>query len=370
MNIARMHTIARRVIIQFRRDRRTLGLVFVAPIVIITLLAYLMRSTSGNIELALVNEDGGPAGQTVSAALKSSDTLHIQEMPRGEAERALKDGRVRAVVVLDSTVTQTLLTERRLRLQLQLEGSNPTDTASVMQALSQTVQKALEASAAASGGLAAPRVDLATSYLYGGPQFDILDLFAPAYITFFIFFLVFLLTCVSFLRERMQGTMERLMATPAGRAEIVLGYTIGFGVFALAQSLVILLWSVYVLAIDYVGSLLVVFLLEALLAVVAVGMGIFLSIFARNELQAVQFIPIVILPQAFLSGFLWPIQDMPGWLQPFSYAMPMTYGIRALRDVMVKGFGFTQILPDVGILTVLAAATLVLAALSLRREIA
>ena len=109
---------------------------------------------------------------------------------------------------------------------------------------------------------------------------------------------------------------------------------------------------------------------EALLAVVAVGMGIFLSIFARNELQAVQFIPIVILPQAFLSGFLWPIQDMPGWLQPFSYVMPMTYGIRALRDVMVKGFGFTQILPDVGILTVLAAATLVLAALSLRREIA
>jgi ABC-2 type transport system permease protein len=168
----------------------------------------------------------------------------------------------------------------------------------------------------------------------------------------------------------MQGTMERLMATPAGRGEIVVGYTLGFGIFALIQSLVILLWSVYVLNIHHVGSLLVIFLIEAILTVVAVGMGIFLSIFARNELQAVQFIPIVIVPQAFLSGFMWPIKDMPGWLQPFAYVMPMTYGIRALRDVMIKGFSLLEIAPDLTILTILALATLALAALSLRREIA
>lgn len=370
MNITRMRMIALRVINQFRRDRRTLGLVFVVPIVMISLLGLLLRSTAGDINLAIVNEDAGMVGAAVTAAMKSNDALLVSELSRNAAEDALRNGSVDAVVTLGAGTTQSLASERTLRLQIRLEGSNPAGTAAVMQALSQTTQKAIETASRASGGLAVPRVDIETSYLYGGPQFDMLDLFAPAYISFFIFFLVFLLTCVSFLRERMQGTMERLMATPAGRGEIVLGYTLGFGVFALAQSLLVLLWTVYVLKIDYVGSLLVVFLIEAVLTVVAVGMGIFLSIFARNELQAVQFIPIVIIPQAFLSGLLWSIEDLPSWLQPLAYVMPMTYGVRALNDVMIKGFSIVQIAPDLTILTLIAMATLFLAAISLRREIA
>jgi len=375
MNIARLRMIARRVITQFRRDHRTMGLVFVVPVIIITLLAFLVRSTAGDISLGVVNEDAGiagglGAGQMLTTALKANEKLLISEMSRAEAEAALKDGRIKAAVILGADLSRTVATEHQLRLQLLLEGSNPTDTMAVMQALSQTAQKALDSVTSPLRPSGAPAIDIETSYLYGGPQFDELDLFAPAYICFFIFFLVFLLTCVSFLRERMQGTMERLMATPAGRGEIVLGYTVGFGVFALVQSLLILLWSVYVLNIHYVGSLVLVFFVEAILTVVAVGMGIFLSIFARNELQAIQFIPIVIIPQAFLSGFVWPIKDMPNWLQPFSYVMPMTYGIRALRDVMVKGFGLLAIAPDLTILACLAVGTLVLAALSLRREIA
>jgi len=370
MNISRMAMVAHRVVTQFRRDRRTLGLVFVAPILIVSLLGLLMRSEAGAIRLALVNEDAGLAGPVVAAALKNNDALQISELSRAAAEQALRSGDVKAIVVLSPALTQSLMSERRLPLQIQIEGSNPVDTGAVMQALSQTAQKAMQTVSSAAGGLAIPRVDIETTYLYGGPQYDMLDLFAPAYISFFIFFLVFLLTCVSFLRERMQGTMERLMATPAGRGEIVLGYALGFGFFALVQSLVILLWSVYVLDIDYAGSLVVVFVIEVVLTLVAVGMGIFLSIFARNELQAVQFIPIVILPQAFLSGFIWNIADMPGWLQPFAYIMPMTYGIRALRDVMVKGLSVVQIAPDLTILVALAAGTLLLAAVSLRREIA
>lgn len=374
MNIARTGMIARRVAIQFRRDHRTLALIFVVPIVMITLLAFLMRSTAGPISLAVVNQDAGilgkaGAGQVFATVLKAAEKLTVTDMTESEAEAAMKDGRIKAAIILAPDLTSTLLSQRRLSFTLKLEGSNPTDTMAVMQALSQTAQKAIDMVAGAAGS-ATPVIDIQTRYLYGGPQFDILDLFAPAYISFFIFFLVFLLTCVSFLRERMQGTMERLMATPAGRGEIVTGYTLGFSIFALIQSLLVLLWSVYVLNVHYVGSLLVIFLIEAILTAVAVGMGIFLSIFARNELQAVQFIPIVIIPQAFLSGFLWPIKDMPNWLQPFANIMPMTYGIRALRDVMIKGFDIVQVAPDLTVLVLLGVAMLALAALSLQREIA
>jgi ABC-2 type transport system permease protein len=375
MNATRIRMIAQRVVLQFRRDHRTMGLLFVVPIVMITLFAVLIRSSSAQVALGVVNEDAGivggaGAGSVFVTAIKANERVTASEMSRAEAEQALKDGRIKAAVVLGQDLTRTLIAERKLHIELLLEGSNPTDTMAVMQALSQTAQRAIDMASSPlrlSGG---PAIDIATRYLYGGPEFDSLDLFAPAYIPFFVFFFVFLLTSVSFLRERMQGTLERLMATPAGRGEIVVGYTLGFGVFALVQSLVILLWSVYVLDITYVGNLAVIFLVEAVLTVVAVGMGIFLSIFARNELQAIQFIPIVILPQALLSGLIWPIHDMPNWLQPFAYVMPLTYGLRALRDVMVKGFGVMQIAPDVTLLVILGIVMLVLAAGSLRREIA
>jgi ABC-2 type transport system permease protein len=371
MNRSRIRALAKRVIFQFRRDHRTMGLLFVVPIIIVSLLALILRSSAGPTSLGVVNQDQGiiggvGPGTVLVTALRANEKLSITDMSLEQANTALKEGRIKAAVVLPPEFSKTVLGERRLHFQLVLEGSNPSDTMSVMQALSQTAQKAI----ASLGAQGAPAIDIETRYLYGGPQFDAMDTFAPVYITFFVFFIVFLLTCVSFLRERMQGTLERLMATPVSSVEIVLGYTIGFGIFALIQSLVILLWTIYVLNVHYVGSLLNVFLVEAILTVVAVGMGIFLSIFARNELQAVQFIPIVIVPQAFLSGLIWPVKDMPGWLQPFSYIMPLTYATNALRDVMIKGFGLLEIAPNLIILLVIGIVTLALAAASLRREIA
>jgi len=375
MNISRMRMIARRVVTQFRRDHRTMGLLLVVPIVLVSLLAILVRSSAGAINLGVVNNDaavtGGPAlGSALVSALQANDRFKVAQVTSAGAETALKDGRIKAAVVLGPDFTRTLVTDRRLTLQLVLEGSNPVDTMGVMQALSQTAQQALATAISPLQAQGSPAIDIQTKYLYGGPQFDTLDLFAPAYIPFFVFFVVFLLTCVSFLRERLQGTLERLMATPVGRGEIVIGYTVGFGIFALVQSLTILLWSIYVLNIHYVGSLLLVFLVEAVLTIVAVGMGIFLSIFARNELQAVQFIPIVIVPQFLLSGLFWPIKDMPTWLQPFAYIMPLTYAANALRNVMVKGLGLTAIAPDALLLLALGVAMLLLAAATLRREIA
>ena len=372
MNTLRTRSVAKRVIVQFRRDHRTLGLLFVAPILIVSLLAYIMNYSGAVTSLAIVNEDaaggsGVSAGALFVAALKSNDKLAITEMTAADADRALKDGDVKAAVILPAGLTQSLMTERRLRLQLIFEGSNPSDAPAIMQALSQTAMGAMQA---IPGGQGAPALDIQTKYIYGGPQFSVFDLFAPAYLTFIVFFLVFLLTCVAFLRERMQGTLERLMSTPIGRGEIVLGYTLGFGVFAVLQSLITLLWSVYVLKVDSAGSMWLVFLVEATLAIVAVGMGIFLSIFARNELQAVQFIPLVIIPQGLLCGLLIPIESLPQWLQPLAYLMPLTYAVNALRDVMIKGYDLAQIAPQLIVLVALGVALLLLATASLRREIA
>jgi ABC-2 type transport system permease protein len=200
---------------------------------------------------------------------------------------------------------------------------------------------------------------------------------------FFAYFLVYILTGISFLRERQGGTLERLLATPVTRSEIVLGYGLGFGFFATLQVAVLTTWAllhaeipgtgIFVgLGIANAGNPLLAFLLAVTLALGAVNLGIFLSTFARTELQIVQFIPIVIVPQGLLSGIFWPVESLPDLLQPVARVLPLTYAVEGLRGVMIKGWdlGVRTLQIDLAVLVAIAAFFVVIAMGTIRREIA
>jgi ABC-2 type transport system permease protein len=199
------------------------------------------------------------------------------------------------------------------------------------------------------------------------PQAGVLDYIAPALLATLALFFGFLLTGISFLRERSQGTLERLMASPLSRLDIVVGYLCGFFIFALAQTLIILLFTIYVLGVNYHGDLWQIFVFQVVVIIGAVNLGIFISTFARNEFQMVQFIPLIILPQVFLCGVLWPVEQMPNYLQWLSTVLPLTYAVDGLRNIMLNG----QNLIDVGFeLEILVGFTIListLAAVTLRR---
>lgn len=200
----------------------------------------------------------------------------------------------------------------------------------------------------------------------------VLDDLAPALVAFFAFFFIFLLAAVAFQRERMSGTLERLLATPLRRGELVAGYLAGFGFFALLQALVILAFTIGVLGIRYRGNVATIFLVEAVLVVGAVSLGLAVSAFARNELQAVQFVPLILLPQVFLSGLLVPVEQLPDLLRPVAAVLPLTYANEALRSVMIDGatLGDTLVLRDLGLLVAFAVLAAAAAVTSIRREVA
>jgi ABC-2 type transport system permease protein len=198
-------------------------------------------------------------------------------------------------------------------------------------------------------------------------QQPVLDRISPGMMCVFAFFFTFLLTGVSFLRERAQGTLERLLVTPVGRGDILVGYLLGFFLFAAIQSALILLFTVWALDINYQGNLWQVFAVLMVVTVVGVNLGIFISVFARNEFQVVQFIPIVLAPQIFLSGVVLPVDQLPGYFQAASKVLPLTYAVGALRDMMLHGQAFSEVLGDVGILAAFAVVFLVLAAVTVRR---
>ena len=199
------------------------------------------------------------------------------------------------------------------------------------------------------------------------PQTSVLDYIAPALLATLALFFSFLLTGISFLRERSQGTLERLMVSPISRLDLVVGYLGGFFLFALAQTLIILLFTIYVLKVSYHGDLWQIFVFQVIVIIGAVNLGIFTSTFARNEFQMVQFIPLIILPQVFLSGVLWPVEQMPGYLQWISAVLPLTYAVEGLRDIMLSGQSMIDVSLELAVLVGFALLISVLAAITLRR---
>lgn len=201
------------------------------------------------------------------------------------------------------------------------------------------------------------------------PQSSILDYIAPALLATLALFFGFLLTGISFLRERSQGTMERLMASPVSRLDIVIGYLFGFFIFALAQTLIILLFTIYVLDVNYHGDLWQIFVFQIVVIVGAVNLGIFISTFARNEFQMVQFIPLIIFPQVFLCGVLWPTEQMPNYLQWLSAILPLTYAVDGLRSIMLRGENLIDVGFELAVLVGFALVISIVAALTLRRGV-
>jgi ABC-2 type transport system permease protein len=199
------------------------------------------------------------------------------------------------------------------------------------------------------------------------PDKSILDYTAPAILAVLILFFGFLLTGISFLRERSQGTLERLMASPVSRLDIVGGYLLGFLLFAVLQTMVLFFYLIYVLNVNYYGDLWQIIVFEILIGIGAVCMGTFFSVLAKNEFQMVQFIPMIIVPQMFLCGLLWPVEQMPEYLQWLANVLPMTYGVSGIRALMLHGQTLLDIGKEVSVLAAYAVGLLILTAVTLRR---
>lgn len=199
------------------------------------------------------------------------------------------------------------------------------------------------------------------------PDKRMLDVLAPAILATLVLFFGFLLSGISFLRERSQGTMERLMASPVTKMDVVGGYLMGFLIFAVLQTLIIFFYMIYVLQIGFHGDLWQIVVFQILIGIMAVCLGIFISVFAKNEFQMVQFIPLIIVPQIFLCGLLWPVNQMPDYLQWIANFLPLTYGVEGIKAMMIQGQNLLDIIKDVGIIAAYAAVLMVLAALTTRR---
>src|SRR3954447_16011573 len=205
------------------------------------------------------------------------------------------------------------------------------------------------------------------SFMYdnAGSTFDRIALIM---LGIFPFVVMFLVTSIAMLRERTNGTLERLLTTPLGKLDLLFGYGIAFGLAAAVQAAVAVGAAYWLLGLDTVGNAGLVVLIAVVNAVLGVAFGLFCSAFARTEFQAVQFLPVVVIPQLLLCGLFVPRGQMAGWLQAASDVFPLTYAVDALAQVGRYADPTATMWRDLIIVLCVTVGALILAAATLRRR--
>lgn len=180
--------------------------------------------------------------------------------------------------------------------------------------------------------------------------------------------IMFLLTSVAMLRERTSGTLERLLTTPIGKVDILLGYGIAFAVAAAVQAAIASALAYVLLGLDTLGPAWLVGVIAVGNSVLGMALGLLVSAFANSEFQAVQFMPAVVLPQVLLCGLLQPRDQMAGWLQAISDVLPMSYAVQALTELGTHPDPTGVMWRDLGIIVGCVIVALLLGAATLRRR--
>ena len=351
--------IAKKVIKELLRDKRTLALMFIAPVFIMWLMN-LMFSASTTVNVKLATQDLPTGLVTKMDELDHVDIETYQDLY--QAKEALANEKVDAVIsykdgeyqvdYANTDASKTSMIRQVLRTSIASEGTDQL-LSRVKQALPQLK-------------LDAKAPEIKESYQYGDKNTGFFARMIPILIGFVVFFFVFLISGMALLKERTSGTLDRLLATPVKRSEIVYGYMLSYGIIAIFQTAVVVLAAIWLLDVEVVGNILNVIIVNVVLALVALAFGILLSTLAKSEFQMMQFIPLVIMPQLFFSGII-PLSSMGEWALTVGRFLPLTYSGDAISQIILYGHNLGDILSNLGALMIFLIILTILNIVGLRR---
>ena len=349
--IMRIRALTSRIIKQILNDKRTIALVLLAPLIILTLVYYILNYDDITYNIGIIN-----APDEFVKALEDTENYNVEaiNIDKSKAKDLIKDDEIIAAIEFSDDSST---------INIDINGSNASDAKKVLSIIKGSGISNLE-SMLKKKNITFSEPEYKTNYVYGNEDSSEFDNFGAPMIGIIIFFFVFLIAGINFLNERTSGTLEKLLSTPIRRNEIIIGYVLGFSILATLQTALIAFFVVYVLNLTVVGSIWYVFLICLLTAISALTLGILLSTLANSEFQMIQFIPIIILPQTFLCG-LFTLSE--GW-NIVGHAMPLFYTTNALTEVMIKGNGISSIWVDCLVLILFSTVFMIINAQLLRKQ--
>ncbi len=386
MRLDRVLAVTRKNLRSLRHDRRTVGFLVLMPLLMIAIFGYTFGGTADNLAVYVVNQDHAPTNQSLAIEiirdLGTRDTLNIKAIYDGASADAaavvtvrdkVDHAQAKAAIIFGANFSQNVgsaldaIRNGTMALPgvftVYIDGTNPNIVTTIMSDIQISIQKIL-----ISPGIGIVPPAAAIPELAYGKNARFIDFFAPGVMGLAAMMVTFMLSIISFVHERSASTLDRLLSTPVTEGEIVAGYALAFGLVGLLQSIVILSAAILLFNISIVGNVLLVLLTIFIFGVGIQGLGFLLSSVAKNEFQAIQFLPIILFPSILLAGVFWPIEAVPELLRPVSYGVPLTYAVDALRSVMIRGWGPGQIWVQLAILVAFATVMLSLSAYLLKRR--
>lgn len=397
LSLGRMLAMARKEAIQLRRDRRSLALAFVVPVLLLLFFGYAITWDVREIRLAVLNEDVGRRGAELVDAFVASGYFRVTEHLRryGDADRRLVEGEVAAVLVIPPTFSRDLAAGRGAAVQLLIDGSNA-NTATIALGYADAVvarysgRVALRArsvapvsSMASPVAAATPPVPAATApaaaaaapisaetRVWYNPTLESRNMVVPGLIAVIMSIIAATLTSLTVAREWERGTMEQLASTPVHRLEVVFGKLLPYVAIGLFDVAVAVLAGVLVFGVPFRGSLLLLGVMSLLFLLGALGLGMFISAALKSQVLATQVAMVATyLPALLLSGLIFDLASMPWVLRLVSHVVPARYFVNVTRGVFLKGVGLDALWTQGLSMLVFAAAGIGLATASFQKRI-
>jgi len=372
----RLSSLIRKEFIQIRRDKRTLILVLIIPIMQLFLLGYAATNDVRNVPLAVYDQDRGTEARALLDAYRAADyfTISYEAASEQELRNLIDTGQARAGLIIPPNYTDKIQGGQTGQVMFVLDGSDPTVASTALsaaqligQAHSTQILAARLLARGQASAIQAP-VRVGTSVWYN-PDLISAYFMIPGVIGMILFALTSILTASAIVRERERGTIEQLIVTPIRPWELMVGKMLPYVILAFLNAVEVLAIGHYWFGVPIRGSLVLIAGASFLFLLSSLGIGLLASTIANTQQEAMLTVWMLLLPSIFLAGFFFPLEAMPKVLQWISYIFPLRYYLVIIRSLMLKGVGISAYTEDLIALAIFGVGIMSLAALRFRKRL-
>ncbi len=371
----RLWAIAVKELIQLRRDRLTLAMMIVVPVMQLLLFGYAIDTDVRNMPTVVYDQDRSAQARALVRRMEATGFYRMVGQVHGyqEIARALRSGRARVAIVIPADYASDLAAGSTAQLQLVVDGSDPQTVASATNTAvglvaAQSAELQVARLAQAGCGMVMQPIALEPTTWYN-PELRTAVYIVPGLVGVILTMTMVLLTAMAIARERERGTLEQLVVSPVKRVELIVGKILPYVIIGYVQMTLILLFGHLVFEVPMVGSIGLLYVTAFVFITANLAIGQFFSTLARTQQQAMQMSFFFLLPNILLSGFMFPFEAMPEPAQWLSQALPLTHFLRIVRGIVLKGAGFQDVAVELVWLAAIVVVLVTVTALRFRKKL-
>ncbi len=371
MNYKRVLSIIRKEFFQIKRDKRTIAIIIMMPIMELLLFGYAASTNVDHIPTIVYNNDIGIESRELLDSFVNSQYFDLDYNAESikDVQNYIDNGHAKAGIVIPSGYSDDLKNGRTAHIQLIVDGSDPTTAQTILSSAGGVVQSMSVEIIKETRGTFMPQVLDLRSRVWYNPDMSSINFNIPGLIGVILQTVTLMLTSFSIVRERERGTMEQLIVTPITKMELMVGKIVPYVIIGFVDIILALALSVFWFRVPIAGSITLLLLFSVIFLFGSLGVGLVISTVSKSQLQAMQLSMFMIMPNILLSGYMFPIEAMPDVIRKISTVLPLTYFIEVLRGIILKGNGFAQLYRKFIILTAFGLFFLIIATLKFKKKI-